>query len=98
MRPNGMKLTEIQAVYPRVADAVEWMESADMESMWEDFRQRGLPPDAVLRMARAGSQKGLDLMTRLNAPPAMLAHGSRIITQMDQPEVLAYIKGKLGAV
>jgi len=93
-----MTLTQIRDAYPTVVDAVEWMESEVMEDMWNDFRQRGADPDFVLRIARAGSQKGVELMTVLNAPPIMLAHSRRILAQMDAPEVMTYIKGKLGAV
>jgi hypothetical protein len=95
-----MSLEQVKAAYPGCPDAIDWLERPQSQGTWEQARVGDVSPEravAILQLAVAVTILTV-FPTIGGVPKQVAALTTRILDQMEHPDFLRYVAGKLGSV
>jgi hypothetical protein len=93
---------ELLAAYPGCPHALGWGEASDprvAEATWAEARRKGLSPAQTVEQCKVAARIVIDVLRRLpGVPAAARTMAAEILAEMDHPDFLRYVRGKLGAI
>jgi hypothetical protein len=88
---------ELLAAYPGCPHALAWGETA--ESAWREARAAGLSPEQAVEGCKRAARIVIDVLRGLPGVPAgARTLAAETLAEMDHPDFLRFVRGKLGAI